>query len=309
MAPISLQIESRSGKNLVPGGLEVDAEGTVDDLKKAFHAKKRAFYPSRQRFSFPPKQGEKRGEALADGAPLSRYGLRTGSVLQFKDLGPQIGYSTVFFWEYFGPMAVYPLFFLFPKVFYPWHSGPVQHGVVQQLAMGYWIFHYLKRILETFFVHRFSHGTMPIFNLFKNCSYYWGFAAFVSYFVNHPHYTAPTETRAFILFPLALLCQWANYRCHVIQRNLRAPGEKAYKIPKGFLFNYITCANYTAEIFGWVLYGCATQTVAAFVFVSAGAFQMGQWAAGKHRRLQKTFDGKDGREKYPRRWKMIPFLF
>jgi very-long-chain enoyl-CoA reductase len=30
----------------------------------------------------------------------------------------QIGYSTVFFFEYFGPMVIYPLFFLFPAVFY-----------------------------------------------------------------------------------------------------------------------------------------------------------------------------------------------
>ncbi|KAK6039137.1 hypothetical protein COOONC_23358, partial [Cooperia oncophora] len=32
---------------------------------------------------------------------------------------------------------------------------------------------------------------MPRFNLVKNCSYYWGFAAFVAYFVNHPAYTPP----------------------------------------------------------------------------------------------------------------------
>lgn len=30
----------------------------------------------------------------------------------------QIGYSTVFFFEYLGPMLIYPLFFLFPAVFY-----------------------------------------------------------------------------------------------------------------------------------------------------------------------------------------------
>lgn len=77
-------------------------------------------------------------------------------------------------------------------------------------------------------------------------------------------------------------------RCHVIQRNLRAPGEKGYKIPSGFLFDYITCANYTAEIFGWVLFGIATQTVAVMVFISAGGYQMGLWAAAKHARLQKV---------------------
>lgn len=59
------------------------------------------------------------------------------------------------------------------------------------LGAACWSFHYAKRILETIFVHRFSHSTMPMFNLFKNCGYYWGFTAFVSYFVNHPKYTPP----------------------------------------------------------------------------------------------------------------------
>ena len=31
----------------------------------------------------------------------------------------QIGYTTVFFWEYFGPLVVYALFYFFPGVFYP----------------------------------------------------------------------------------------------------------------------------------------------------------------------------------------------
>ncbi len=44
---------------------------------------------------------------------------------------------------------------------------------MQQIALAYWSFHYTKRILETFLVHKFGHATMPIFNLFKNCSYYW----------------------------------------------------------------------------------------------------------------------------------------
>jgi very-long-chain enoyl-CoA reductase len=40
----------------------------------------------------PPKEGEKRGEALKDGGKLSDYGLKTGATLQFKDLGPQVGW-------------------------------------------------------------------------------------------------------------------------------------------------------------------------------------------------------------------------
>ena len=51
------------------------------------------------------------------------------------------------------------------------------------------------------------------------------------------------------------------------------------------------------------------QTVAGFLFSAAGAYQMAVWAQGKHRRLQKLFDGKDGRPKYPKRWIMLPPFF
>ena len=57
---------------------------------------------------------------------------------------------------------------------------------------------------------RFGHATMPIFNLFKNCMYYWGFAAFVSYFANHPLYTPPPVQQTLVAFALAGVCQLSN---------------------------------------------------------------------------------------------------
>ncbi|KAK9820065.1 hypothetical protein WJX72_005670 [[Myrmecia] bisecta] len=303
---MKLVIQSRSGREVVPGGVQVDDGATVRDLMQAFHKLRPKYYPSRQRFSLAPKAGEKRGVALVPGKKLSDFDLRDGSVLTFKDLGPQIGYQTVFFWEYFGPLLVYAAFYLFPEVFYPSFKSIPTKSPVQTLALAYWSFHYAKRVAETYLVHRFSHGTMPLFNLFKNCSYYWGFAAYVSYFVNHPLYTAPSVQRAQIALGLAVVCQLSNFWCHRILANLRPPGSTEYKIPRGFLFNYITCANYTMETWGWILFGVATQTLSAFLFILAGFTQMSLWALAKHRRLRKLFDGKDGRPKYPRRWVIFP---
>ena len=66
------------------------AQGTVADLQRAFHSAKHQFYPSRQRFSLPVKAGEKKATALVHGKKLSDYDLTDGSVLIFKDLGPQV---------------------------------------------------------------------------------------------------------------------------------------------------------------------------------------------------------------------------
>lgn len=63
---------------------------SVAEFKKKFHGLKRKYYPSRQRFTLPLKAGEKRATALDDSKTLSDYGLDSGSVLHFKDLGPQV---------------------------------------------------------------------------------------------------------------------------------------------------------------------------------------------------------------------------
>uniref|UniRef100_A0A7S3QRB7 Ubiquitin-like domain-containing protein n=2 Tax=Dunaliella tertiolecta TaxID=3047 RepID=A0A7S3QRB7_DUNTE len=307
---MKLKIVSRSGNQVCE--LDVaSADETVSELKKQLHQVKKKLYPSRQRLTLPLKAGETRATVLENGAKLSDYGLGDGSMLQLKDLGPQVGYATVFFWEYFGPLIVYPLFFFFPKLFYPGMRSEAAggHHLAQKLALYYWSFHYIKRILETFYVHKFGHDTMPVANLFRNSAYYWGFAAFVSYFINHPLYHPPRVEQTLVALGLAMVCQLSNFRCHLILSNLRKPGEKGYKIPRGFLFEYITCANYTVEVFGWLLFTTAVQALPAAIFSTVGTLQMAQWALQKHKRLRKMFDGKEGRPKYPRRWIMIPPLF
>ena len=65
-------------------------QATVSDLQSKFHKAKPTFYPSRQRFSLPLKAGEKKATSLAAGKKLSDYDVKDGSVLIFKDLGPQV---------------------------------------------------------------------------------------------------------------------------------------------------------------------------------------------------------------------------
>ena len=55
---------------------------------------------------------------------------------------------------------------LTPPLTHPTHHSP-HPSPVYSLAAFMWSLHYTKRLLETTLVHRFSHATMPIRNLFK----------------------------------------------------------------------------------------------------------------------------------------------
>ena len=51
---------------------------------------------------------------------------------------------------------------------------------------------------------------MPVFNLFKNCSYYWGFTAYVAYHVNHPLFTPPPQMQMWAALAAFTVCGGAG---------------------------------------------------------------------------------------------------
>jgi len=179
-----------------------------------------------------------------------------------------------------------------------------------KLAMICHTLHYAKRELETIFVHRFSNGTMPLRNIFKNSSYYWGFGAMLGYYVNHPLYTPPEESQTRLFFYLWCVMELGNFSIHIALRNLRPPGTKVRRVPMPtanpftWLFNWVTCPNYTYEVAGWACFTLMTNTFMGGVFTLVGFLQMMVWAQGKRRNYIKEFG-----DKFPRRRKaIVPFL-
>ncbi|XP_075217305.1 trans-2,3-enoyl-CoA reductase Sc2 isoform X2 [Lycorma delicatula] len=301
---MEVQILSTSGNKSVGTLDSLSSSSTISDVKKGVQKLNKKLYPDRQSIRLEPK-----GKTLKDSDTLSSISIKNGGKLYVKDLGPQIGWITVFLAEYAGPLFIYLWFYQRPWIFYGNTSGalPTQHVV--HLAAGCYTFHYAKRILETLFVHRFSHSTMPIMNLFKNCSYYWLFTAYVAYHVNHPLYTSPCILQVYIGLASFVISELGNFSVHMALRNLRPPGTKVRRIPVATgnpfttLFNFVSCPNYTYEFFSWVSFTVMTQCLPAALFTFAGMYQMTIWALGKHRNYKKEFSN------YPKQRKAIlPFL-
>jgi len=300
-----LILHAKSGKEL--GSVDgLNPGSTILDVKKGFKKLNAKYYEDRQSFKSDP-----RGKMLKDEDTLDKLGLKTGGKLYFKDLGPQVGWTTVFLTEYAGPLVIYLLFYIRPSLVYGAGAASKPIAPVVHIAAGCWSFHYAKRLLETVFVHRFSHATMPIMNIFRNSIYYWGFASFVAYFVNHPLYTPPAYGDMQVYGGLAsfIIAELGNFSIHIAFRNLRPAGSKVRKIPYAgsnpftWLFSLVSCPNYSYESLAWISFTVMTQCLPAGLFCLAGSWQMLQWAQGKHRNYKREFSN------YPKlRKSMIPFI-
>jgi hypothetical protein len=99
--------------------------------------------------------------------------------------------------------------------------------------------------MEKNFVHWFNHATLPLSNVFRNCAYYWTFGAYIAYYMNHPLYTPVSDLQ----MKIGLICQVSNFYCHLLLRNLCRPnGNGGYQIPRGFLFNIVTCKLHNRDL-------------------------------------------------------------
>ncbi|EIW57495.1 trans-2-enoyl-CoA reductase (NADPH) TSC13 [Trametes versicolor FP-101664 SS1] len=280
---------------------------TVRDLKKAITAKHPKFHPSRQKLTL---KGEKK--ALEDGTSLKDAGVVDGAEVTVKDLGPQIGWKTVFLIEYVGPLIIHPLVYHFPTVFY---GGHVQHSVLQKYVYAAVMLHFFKRELETLFVHRFSHGTMPFTNVFKNSAHYHLLSgALLAYSVYSPSFAATSpyirgtirENPTFLWASLAvwLFAELSNLHNHIALRNLRPAGSTARAIPRGYGFALVSCPNYFFETVGWTVIAVMTGSYAAWLFLVVSTYQMVVWAIKKHKNYKKEFG-----KAYPANRKaMFPFI-
>jgi very-long-chain enoyl-CoA reductase len=94
--------------------------------------------------------------------------------------------------------------------------------------------HYIKRELESLFVHRFGKSSMPFFNIIKNSAHYWilgGLLIGFELFREGYHDPVYPKWIGMVLNGVFYFSETMNFRCHLALRNLRPANTKTKGIP------------------------------------------------------------------------------
>ncbi|KAI7809854.1 trans-2, partial [Triplophysa rosa] len=273
---------------------KVEPNATIAEIKTLLHKIYPKFYPSRQALKLHPE-----GKALSDDDVLEDLPVGTTATMFFQDLGPQLGWTMVFLAECLGPLFVYLLFyFRLPYIYGPEYDYTQSPFKVVKLACWCHTLHYIKKLVETIFIHRFSDGTLPLRTIMQICLYYWGFAAWQAYYINHPLYTPATYGKLQIYSALAmfLICECGNLSVHLVLNQISCIGSRPIEIPYPtrnpltWLFFFVSCPNYTYEVGSWLSFTVMTQCVPVGVFAFLGFAQMTMWARAKHKTYIEEFE-------------------
>jgi very-long-chain enoyl-CoA reductase len=173
-----------------------------------------------------------------------------------------------------------------------------------------WVLHFLRRTLESAWLHRYSKPRVPLSDVIIEYAYYWGFAAWAAAVLFSKDYAAPDSLFVLLGGAVFLLGEAGNAKAHRMLQALRPAGSSARQIPRGFLFNQVSCPHYFFEILSWLGFAVATQSLPSLVFLLLGAAILGGWAHGRHKAYRAEFNGKDGQALYPAtRRALLPGIF
>ncbi|KAJ4829672.1 hypothetical protein Tsubulata_047989 [Turnera subulata] len=134
--------------------------------------------------------------------------------------------------------------------------------------------HFLKRILEVLFVHRFS-GAMGVESLIPITSSYFTSTAMVIY-AQHLAQGLP-DPPVDLMYPgivLFLIGITGNFYHHCLLTRLRSKDSKEYKVPEGGLFGLVICPHYLFEILDFVGISFISQTLYGFCFTAGTTFYL-----------------------------------
>ncbi len=211
-----------------------------------------------------------------------------------KNLGRQIGYRNLFYLEYAGPFFLW-IFFLF------YYLDRINSYYI--LVTSLCVIHFGKRLLESKYVHIFSHASIPWTNAWRNILIYWflhGTLIPLEIYYRDLELGPcwfPCRFSEIVMTLIFLTCEYFNFYCHWELRKLRIKKDqgkevidKKMHIPKGMFFDQIVSPNYTFEILLWIVFVFISGSVVSALFIALGGFIMYKWAKKRKVRILNSDD-------------------
>jgi hypothetical protein len=197
-----------------------------------------------------------------------------------------------------------PAVLLFAWIFF---QGQHRFELVPLLLLGMWQFHYVQRTFVFPFRMRSEGKTMAVLVcglafVFQLLNVYVN-ARWISQFGDYsPSWI--TDPRLWIGAALFLGGWLINVKADSMLIALREPGEAGYKIPRGWLYESISCPNYLGEMLEWIGWAIATWSLPGLGFALYTSANIGPRALANHRWYRETFPD------YPAQRKaLIPFVW
>ena len=187
------------------------------------------------------------------------------------------------------------------------YAGGARRAEAAPLALlALWLCHYLYRGIAFPLRLRAGAGRMPAlvaglgfgFNLLNG----WVNARWISELGTYPPgwLADPRFVAGVALFGAGL---GIHVSADAALRRLRAPGESGYRVPRGGLFEWVSCPNYLGEMVEWGGWALATWSLAGLAFTLYTAANLLPRAVAHHAWYRRQFPG------YPaRRRALVPFL-
>lgn len=174
-----------------------------------------------------------------------------------------------------------------------WAAGPRRTDAGACALAALWIGHYVYRSLVFPLVRRGKGRPMPLAVAAMACVFNVGNA-----YLNGRWLFAlgPERGAAWLADPrfvagvaLVLVGFATHARADAILARLRAPGESGYRIPRGFLFEAVSCPNYLGELVEWTGWALAAWSLPGLSFAAWTAANLVPRALVHHRWYRETF--------------------
>jgi hypothetical protein len=185
-------------------------------------------------------------------------------------------------------------------------QGQHRFETVPLVLLGLWQFHYVQRTYVFPLRMRADGKRMPVlvclsaiaFNLLNA----YVNARWISHFGGYGDAWL-ADPRLWIGGGVFLLGWAINRKADAMLFALREPGETGYKIPRGWLYEYVSCPNYFGEIIEWFGWAIATWSLSGLAFALYTTSNIGPRALSNHQWYRQKFpDYPEGRKA------LIPFV-